>query len=201
MQSWISKHHLFQTRHNVKSQRRRLQLMSIKILPIFNQMLLEIVVCITAVLLRQVWSVKNYLENSRRCWLIQVCEKDAFVVVVIRCGWDSNSMWYWYLICPLEGMQCLIPSSLSLSLSIIIHHSHIFPSHKSFVSLSPPLHSYSPHGIELSSVITWMPHGRSFKVIDRETFVNHALVRYFGHSNFASYIRIVNAWYVMICLI
>ena len=91
--------------------------------------------------------------------------------------------------------------TLVVYLSIIIHHSHIFPSHKSFVSLPLPHFTPTPHGIELSSVITWMPHGRSFKVIDRETFVNHALLRYFGHSNFASYIRIVNAWYVLICLI
>jgi len=183
------------------NQRRRLQLMSIKILPMFNQMLLAIVVCITAVLLRRVWSVKNYPENSRRCWLIQVCEKDAFVVVwsdVVDI--DSNIMCVVIPIYVALGYNVWY-QVVYLSLSITIHHSHIFPSHKSFVSLPLPHFTPTPHGIELSSVITWMPHGRSFKVIDRETFVNHALLRYFGHSNFASYIRIVNAWYVLICLI
>ena len=118
------------------NQRRRLQLMSIKILPMFNQMLLAIVVCITAVLLRRVWSVKNYPENSRRCWLIQVCEKDAFVVVwsdVVDI--DSNIMCVVIPIYVALGYNVWY-QVVYLSLSITIHHSHIFPSHKSFVSLS-----------------------------------------------------------------
>ncbi|EED91834.1 hypothetical protein THAPSDRAFT_22570 [Thalassiosira pseudonana CCMP1335] len=47
---------------------------------------------------------------------------------------------------------------------------------------------------EISSFITWMPHGRSFSVVDRENFAKYALPRYFGHDNFPSFVRIVNAW-------
>ena len=47
---------------------------------------------------------------------------------------------------------------------------------------------------DLTSVITWMPHGRSWKIINRELFSTFALPRYFGHSNHASFVRIVNAW-------
>jgi len=47
---------------------------------------------------------------------------------------------------------------------------------------------------DLTSVITWMPHGRSWKILNRELFSSFALPRYFGHSNHASFVRIVNAW-------
>eukprot|EP01082_Thalassiosira_pseudonana_P009767 g8693.t1 g8693 contig33:145-1648(+) len=47
---------------------------------------------------------------------------------------------------------------------------------------------------ELAGIITWMPHGRSFQVLDRDAFTNRALPRYFGHNNFCSFVRIVNAW-------
>mmetsp|Transcript_10437 Transcript_10437/g.18321 ORF Transcript_10437/g.18321 Transcript_10437/m.18321 type:complete len:318 (+) Transcript_10437:1-954(+) len=39
-----------------------------------------------------------------------------------------------------------------------------------------------------------MPHGRSWKILNRELFASFALPRYFGHSNHASFVRIVNAW-------
>eukprot|EP00571_Detonula_confervacea_P010291 CAMPEP_0172299608 /NCGR_PEP_ID=MMETSP1058-20130122/1877_1 /TAXON_ID=83371 /ORGANISM="Detonula confervacea, Strain CCMP 353" /LENGTH=506 /DNA_ID=CAMNT_0013009119 /DNA_START=1 /DNA_END=1521 /DNA_ORIENTATION=- len=45
-----------------------------------------------------------------------------------------------------------------------------------------------------ASIITWMPHGRSWKILNRELFSTFALPRYFGHSNHASFVRIVNAW-------
>mmetsp|Transcript_5701 Transcript_5701/g.12358 ORF Transcript_5701/g.12358 Transcript_5701/m.12358 type:complete len:558 (-) Transcript_5701:79-1752(-) len=47
---------------------------------------------------------------------------------------------------------------------------------------------------DLTSAITWMPHGRSWKILNRELFSSFAMPRYFGHSNHASFVRIVNAW-------
>ncbi|KAL3809820.1 hypothetical protein ACHAXA_002390, partial [Cyclostephanos tholiformis] len=47
---------------------------------------------------------------------------------------------------------------------------------------------------ELTSVIVWSPHGRSWRVLNRDMFAEHALPRYFGHKNYASFVRIVNAW-------
>ncbi|KAL7537475.1 hypothetical protein ACHAXR_007845 [Thalassiosira sp. AJA248-18] len=47
---------------------------------------------------------------------------------------------------------------------------------------------------DLSSILTWMPHGRSWKILNRELFSSFALPRYFGHSNHASFVRVVNAW-------
>lgn len=46
----------------------------------------------------------------------------------------------------------------------------------------------------MTSVITWLPHGRSWRVLNRDLFAEHALPRYFGHNNYASFVRIVNAW-------
>ncbi|KAL9189487.1 hypothetical protein ACHAXT_009162 [Thalassiosira profunda] len=47
---------------------------------------------------------------------------------------------------------------------------------------------------DLMSVIVWLPHGRSWRVLNRDLFAEHALPRYFGHKNYASFVRIVNAW-------
>mmetsp|Transcript_13199 Transcript_13199/g.23985 ORF Transcript_13199/g.23985 Transcript_13199/m.23985 type:complete len:510 (-) Transcript_13199:207-1736(-) len=47
---------------------------------------------------------------------------------------------------------------------------------------------------DLTSVIIWLPHGRSWRVLNRDLFAEHALPRYFGHKNYASFVRIVNAW-------
>jgi len=46
----------------------------------------------------------------------------------------------------------------------------------------------------LTSVIIWLPHGRSWRVLNRDLFAEHALPRYFGHKNYASFVRIINAW-------
>ncbi|KAL7530829.1 hypothetical protein ACHAXR_003695 [Thalassiosira sp. AJA248-18] len=47
---------------------------------------------------------------------------------------------------------------------------------------------------DLTSVVLWLPHGRSWRVLNRDLFAEHALPRYFGHTNYASFVRIVNAW-------
>eukprot|EP00573_Skeletonema_grethae_P012191 CAMPEP_0201693742 /NCGR_PEP_ID=MMETSP0578-20130828/6225_1 /ASSEMBLY_ACC=CAM_ASM_000663 /TAXON_ID=267565 /ORGANISM="Skeletonema grethea, Strain CCMP 1804" /LENGTH=479 /DNA_ID=CAMNT_0048179313 /DNA_START=791 /DNA_END=2230 /DNA_ORIENTATION=+ len=47
---------------------------------------------------------------------------------------------------------------------------------------------------DLVTCITWMPHGRSWKILNRDVFSRYALPKYFGHTNHASFIRIVNAW-------
>lgn len=47
---------------------------------------------------------------------------------------------------------------------------------------------------DLAAIITWMPHGRSWKILNRELFSSFALPPYFGHSNYASFVRIINAW-------
>ncbi len=43
-------------------------------------------------------------------------------------------------------------------------------------------------------IISWLPHGRSWKIYNRDMFTEIALPRYFGHKNYASFVRIVNAW-------
>ncbi|KAL7498834.1 hypothetical protein ACHAWT_010797 [Skeletonema menzelii] len=47
---------------------------------------------------------------------------------------------------------------------------------------------------DLMHVISWLPHGRSWKIYNRDMFTEIALPRYFGHKNYASFVRIVNAW-------
>lgn len=43
---------------------------------------------------------------------------------------------------------------------------------------------------ELFKCVAWMPHGRSWMVLDRELFVDRALPKYFNHKNFTSFVRI-----------
>ncbi|KAL7535095.1 hypothetical protein ACHAWF_005056, partial [Thalassiosira exigua] len=47
---------------------------------------------------------------------------------------------------------------------------------------------------DMSSAIVWLPHGRSWRVVNREVFAKLCLPRYFGHKNHSSFVRIVNAW-------
>jgi len=47
---------------------------------------------------------------------------------------------------------------------------------------------------DLMHIISWLPHGRSWKIYNRDMFTEIALPRYFGHKNYASFVRIVNAW-------
>mmetsp|Transcript_26202 Transcript_26202/g.39062 ORF Transcript_26202/g.39062 Transcript_26202/m.39062 type:complete len:415 (+) Transcript_26202:105-1349(+) len=47
---------------------------------------------------------------------------------------------------------------------------------------------------DLMHIISWLPHGRSWKIYNRDMFQEIALPRYFGHKNYASFVRIVNAW-------
>jgi len=47
---------------------------------------------------------------------------------------------------------------------------------------------------DLITCITWLPHGRSWKILNRDLFSSYALPRYFGHTNHSSFVRVVNAW-------
>lgn len=41
----------------------------------------------------------------------------------------------------------------------------------------------------LSSAITWMPHGRSFKILNHASFSTQVLPVYYRHSNISSFLR------------
>jgi len=47
---------------------------------------------------------------------------------------------------------------------------------------------------EYSHIITWMPHGRSWKVLDSKAFAEEVMTIFFEYSNYESYVRLVNAW-------
>ena len=47
---------------------------------------------------------------------------------------------------------------------------------------------------EAEGIITWLPHGRSWKVIKQEEFEKLLLPRYYDHSNISSFMRQVNGW-------
>lgn len=46
----------------------------------------------------------------------------------------------------------------------------------------------------ISEIITWMPHGRSWKVFNVDALVASVLPKYFNHSQYASFMRQVNGW-------
>jgi hypothetical protein len=47
---------------------------------------------------------------------------------------------------------------------------------------------------EFTSIISWMPHGRSWKVHNVHLFLGHVIPHFFEYSNYNSFIRLVNAW-------
>ena len=47
---------------------------------------------------------------------------------------------------------------------------------------------------ELAHIISWMPHGRSWRILKPKQFVKEVLPKYFDYCNYNSFIRLVNAW-------
>lgn len=43
-------------------------------------------------------------------------------------------------------------------------------------------------------IITWMPHGRAWKVLDKDLLVETVIPKYFGQSKFASFTRQLSGW-------
>ena len=43
-------------------------------------------------------------------------------------------------------------------------------------------------------MITWLPNGYSWRVVDRLMFEREVIPLYFRHSNFSSFMRQVNGW-------
>lgn len=47
---------------------------------------------------------------------------------------------------------------------------------------------------DYADVVVWLPHGRSWKVLDRPAFEARVLPLYFRHGRYASFARQVSAW-------
>ena len=47
---------------------------------------------------------------------------------------------------------------------------------------------------ELSNIIVWMPHGRSWAILRRNDFVSKVMPYYFESANYKSFLRLINAW-------
>jgi hypothetical protein len=47
---------------------------------------------------------------------------------------------------------------------------------------------------DLSDIIAWMPHGRSWRVLKPREFETHVIPTYFEQSKFSSFIRQANGW-------
>eukprot|EP00580_Thalassiosira_gravida_P016137 CAMPEP_0201672356 /NCGR_PEP_ID=MMETSP0494-20130426/32040_1 /ASSEMBLY_ACC=CAM_ASM_000839 /TAXON_ID=420259 /ORGANISM="Thalassiosira gravida, Strain GMp14c1" /LENGTH=358 /DNA_ID=CAMNT_0048153981 /DNA_START=79 /DNA_END=1155 /DNA_ORIENTATION=- len=45
-----------------------------------------------------------------------------------------------------------------------------------------------------SHIITWMPHGRTWKILDKELLMSTATPAYFGQSKFESFTRQLSSW-------
>lgn len=45
-----------------------------------------------------------------------------------------------------------------------------------------------------SHIITWLPHGRAWKILRHDEFESEVIPKYFQYTNYNSFIRLVNAW-------
>ena len=49
-----------------------------------------------------------------------------------------------------------------------------------------------------SDIITWLPHGRGFVILQKKRFANEIMPKYFNKkSKFTSFTRKLNRWYVL----
>ena len=60
---------------------------------------------------------------------------------------------------------------------------------------------------EYEDIIAWLPHGRAWKIKNKQVFVSYILPRHFQHSNYESFNRSVNGWgmkvsslYLLLCV-
>ena len=47
---------------------------------------------------------------------------------------------------------------------------------------------------EYEHIISWLPHGRAWKIHDSQAFIEHIIPQFFDYQNFNSFVRLVNAW-------
>ena len=47
---------------------------------------------------------------------------------------------------------------------------------------------------ELNEIIIWLPHGCSWKIVNKSRFVDEIIPKFFKHKNFKSFLRQVNGW-------
>jgi len=47
---------------------------------------------------------------------------------------------------------------------------------------------------ENAEIITWLPHGCSWKITHKSRFVDEVIPKFFNHKNFKSFLRQVNGW-------
>lgn len=73
-------------------------------------------------------------------------------------------------------------------------HTHSFPMGASDKNESFPGKLYRILDEECSEYISWMPHGRSWKVHDTVKLEEEVLPKYFRHAKYASFMRQVNGW-------
>ena len=48
--------------------------------------------------------------------------------------------------------------------------------------------------LKFQDIVTWLPNGCSWRVLDQKKFVEEVIPCYFRHRNFASFMRQVNGW-------
>ena len=49
-------------------------------------------------------------------------------------------------------------------------------------------------GLGLSDAVSWLPHGRSFKVLDPDKFMNLVVPQFFKATKYRSFQRQLNLW-------
>jgi hypothetical protein len=47
---------------------------------------------------------------------------------------------------------------------------------------------------EFEDIISWLPHGRSWRILQQEAFEERVIPLYFRHSRYSSFARQVNGW-------
>jgi hypothetical protein len=85
-------------------------------------------------------------------------------------------------------------SNVPIQQGVIVDSSITLPVWHTSAALFPAKLHEIVSNPEYERIIAWRPHGRSWKVKDRELLVRVVLKKHFNHSNYESFNRQVNIW-------
>lgn len=87
--------------------------------------------------------------------------------------------------------------SLSQSYQIITSFDsdceHAFVDPLKNLSFPAKLHAILSHG-DIEDIVSWMPHGRAWRVHKTKAFELHVIPRFFNKCKYASFVRQLNGW-------
>jgi hypothetical protein len=75
---------------------------------------------------------------------------------------------------------------------VLAANDYVAPNKPADMSFAQTIHFLLSHEDDFSHCITWLPHGRAFKIIIPQVFEQMVCPRFFGHGRYSSFLRQLN---------